>query len=679
MDGVIAAAMEDAKKRASSGGTTDVSETFTPPPQNKFESTIRKPRLADAPSLEATSSATLLDTAPIAVGSGSVTARKKARTRKSHTETSSPLRDSGSSSLVPNTQDNLRDNSPALSSLSKKGSKLSVPLTTPPSNQQAMKERSPVGTQLGGGSTSSEDEDFAPKKRGALVSYPDDELDAFLHAPTHPSQRSVLEELPSDSEDEEVEVEREEMEMDEEDGAPRSKGFGHGQSKVTARAGSSSDNDSDSESVTADAFVKANQVGMENHMWRVKLIVDTQVKVSTQVMHVTTSTDVVPPASSTPDSPEPHMTPISNLKSAGQALDFFNDHVLDKPDPIENDSSHPTPPNDLPGDTEDPVEDADTTSTPKPGLVQRMKGRNKTASPAVARKNSVGSKPTQSSLTSPTNSMLPPPTPSRGPKGDLTFGQPLGQSTPAVPNVSRKKQPVSQTTVPETPAHSTWTTLRTEQSTQSMDDRAMVDELISSPTDNVAKIPKATPARKPQSLGSTKQTPLFLPGTSQYPIPSSDLPAAEESSSEEDEVKEEKGLVPPSQRVLRSSVRNNKTNVPYPGSPSEESEEEAAVPLSPRAIHLSVKKNKTITPYRSLSVLASQRGIFPPTPVEPVGPTPIKKLQANPGEDDDDDEEDSGVSDSDSDSPPPSHIPKGRRAGTGSGSRGKRSQLAMWS
>lgn len=266
MDGVIAAAMEDAKKRASSGGTTDVSENFTPPPQNKFESTIRKSRLADASSLEAASSATLLDTVPITAGSGSAIARKKVRTSKSHAEASPYLRNRGSSSLVPSVQDNLRDNSPALSSLSKKGGKPSVPLTAPPPNQRAMKKPSPVETLLGEASTSSEDEDSTPKKKPAAVSDPDDELDVFLHAPTHPSQKSVLEELPSGSDDEEEEVEREDMEIDEEDGASKSKGSGHGQLKVMARTASSSDDDSDSESVTADALVKANQVGTVNYM-----------------------------------------------------------------------------------------------------------------------------------------------------------------------------------------------------------------------------------------------------------------------------------------------------------------------------------------------------------------------------------------------------------------------------
>jgi len=357
-----------------------------------------------------------------------------------------------------------------------------------------------------------------------------------------------------------------------------------------------------------------------------------------------TSTNVIPPASSTSGSPEPHMTSISNLKSAGQALNFFNEHVLDKPDPIEDDASHVKPPDDLPGDTDDPIENADTISTPRPNLIRQMRGRNKTADPVAARKPGAGSKTTQSSLTSPANSMLPPPTPSRDLKSDLTFGQPLDQSTPAAPNVSRKKQLVSQTTVPEIPAHTTWATLpRREQSTQSVDDSAMVDELISSPTESAAKQPKATPVKNPPSSGPIKHTPLFLPGTSQYPIPSSDLPAAEESSLEEEE-EEEEVIVPPSSRVHRSNTT----------------------------------QNRTTTPYRSLSVLASQRSIFPSTPIEPVEPAPVNKLQVKLGseDDDDDDEEDSGVSDSDS--PPPSHIPKGRRAGAGNGDRVKRSQLAMF-
>ena len=355
----------------------------------------------------------------------------------------------------------------------------------------------------------------------------------------------------------------------------------------------------------------------------------------------------------TSDSPEPHITPISNLKSAGQALSFFNEHVLDKPDPIENDPSHNMPLDGLPEDAEDLIENIDTTSTPKPSLVQQMKGRRKTASPAVARRSGAGPKATQSSLTSPPNSMLPPPAPSPGIKCDLTFSQPLGQSTPAVPSMSRKKQLISQTTVPETPAHSTWTTLsRREPSPQSVDDPGMVDELISSPTESaakLAKLAKATPLKEPVSSGTTNRTPLFLPGTSQYPIPSSDLPAAEKSSSEEEEEEEE-----------------------------EEDKEKIIVPTSPRMLRSNAVKNKTTTPYRSLSVLASQRSIFPSTPIEPVGPTPANKSQTKP--ESDDEEEDSGVSDTDSDSPPPSHIPRGRRAGARNSGRGKKKgQLTLWS
>jgi len=360
------------------------------------------------------------------------------------------------------------------------------------------------------------------------------------------------------------------------------------------------------------------------------------------------SVNVVASTSPTSDSAEPHMTPISNLKSAGQALSFFNGHVLDKPDPIENDPSHGMPLNDLPEDVEDPIENADTTSTPRPSLTQQTKGRNKTASPIAARRSGMGVKGTQRSLTSPPNSMLPPPTTSRGIKGDFTFSQPLDQSTPAASSVLRKKQ---QTTVPETPSNSAWTTLpRRELSTQSMDDSALVDELISSPTETAGRLPKATPAKKPVSSRSTNQTPLFLPGTSQYPIPSSDLPTAEKSSSEESEEESEeevKVIVPPSSRVLRSRTPN---------------------PTS-----------RKTTPYRSLSLLASQRSIFPSTPIEPVARAPANKSRAKPESDDEEDEEDSGVSDSDSDSPPPSHIPKGRRAGAGSSNRGKkRGQLTMF-
>ena len=263
MNGVIAAAMEDAKKRAStSGTTTDVSESFTPPPQNKSESTVRKPRLVDAPSLEPASSTTLLDITapePTSVGPDSISSRTKARTRKSREKALPFLKDD--STQVSSDHRSIGDDSPVLPSLIKNGDKLSTPLTAPPPNQKAVKKFSPAGTQPEEESTSSEGEDSAtPKKKLAPVSDPDDELDAFLHAPTHPSQKSVLEELPSDSEDEDEEEEREDMEVDEEDEAPRSKLSGHAQLKVMARVGSSSD-DSDSDSVAADALVKADRVG----------------------------------------------------------------------------------------------------------------------------------------------------------------------------------------------------------------------------------------------------------------------------------------------------------------------------------------------------------------------------------------------------------------------------------
>lgn len=339
------------------------------------------------------------------------------------------------------------------------------------------------------------------------------------------------------------------------------------------------------------------------------------------------------------------MTPISNLKSAGQALNFFNEHVLDEPDPIENDSPHAVLPGGLSEDAEDPIQNVDTASTPRPKLAQRAKGRDKTA---VARKSDVSFKEAQNSITCPLNSMLPPPTPLRGVKGDLILSQPIDQSTPAIPVTLRKRQLLSQTSIPQTPARISWTALSLgERFTQSTDDPIMVDELISSP--GASKRPKLTPMKKPVSSASTRQTPLFLPGTSQYPIPSSDLPVPEESSSEESEDDKEKATAPSSQRVLRSSA----------------------------------SKNKATTPYRRLSALASERGIFPPTPIGPVGPTPAaNKSQTGLGSDDDDDddeeeEEDSGVSDSNSGSQPPSHIPKDRRAGNGS-RRKKRSQLMFF-
>ena len=286
MDGVIAAAMEDAKKRAStSGTTTDVSENFTPPPQNKSESTARKPKLADTSSLEPTSSTTLLDAivpAMKTVDSDSVTAPKKARVRKSHPGVLPSLKDSDSAPLASNAHHSLHDDPPVLPPSLKIGYRLSdlprsrserpatispvsatrARLSAPPPSQGAVNKSSPAETQPEE-SASEEDEDSAtPKKKPAPVSDPDDELDAFLHAPTHPSQRSVLEDLPSDSEDDEEEVEREDMEMDEEDEGPKSKWSGHGQLKVMGRTRSSSDDDSDPESVVSDVLVKADQVGM---------------------------------------------------------------------------------------------------------------------------------------------------------------------------------------------------------------------------------------------------------------------------------------------------------------------------------------------------------------------------------------------------------------------------------
>jgi hypothetical protein len=264
MDMVIAAGLEEERKFASSGRTTDVSENFTPPPQNKSESTARKPRVADASSLEATSSATLLDAAPITVNSDSVTARKNVKTGKSRPQPSPSQRDNDSSSLVSSAHHSYVGDSPALQSLIKNGDKPGTLLTAPPPNQKAMKKVLLAKTQPEEESTSSGDEDSTPKTKPPPLSDPDDELDVFLHATTHQSQKSVLELLPIDSEDEEEEVEREDMELDEEDEVPNLKGFGHGHSM--ARAGSSDDDDSDSESVDTNALVKANQVGIAHCM-----------------------------------------------------------------------------------------------------------------------------------------------------------------------------------------------------------------------------------------------------------------------------------------------------------------------------------------------------------------------------------------------------------------------------
>ena len=667
MDGVIAAAMLDAKSRTSTSGTsTDVSENLTPPPEKKSEPMVRKPMLADASSLEAASSATLLDAfAPAhkTVNSDSATGRGKATARKPPAKGSQPPKKSDNSSVVSNVHGRLGDGSLPPSSSLKNGVKLSIPLTSPPPNQKVMQKNPHTNPQPEEESTSEDGDSDTPKKKPAPISDPNDELDAFLHAPANPSQKSVLEGLPSDSEGEEEEAEREDLEVDEEDDAKKSKGTGHGESKVVARTESSSDGDSDSESVATDALMDANQVGVVDYVCRVKLIIEVQAKVDPQVMHVpetrsivpssdleeeeeplsqpnkstNTSTDVVSPV---PSSTGPHVTPISNLKSVGRALTFFNEKILDQPDPI--DSPYSIPLEELPEDTEDPIQNADTTSTPKPKLPQRAKGHGKTA---VVQKSDVGPKGIQSSLISCQNSMLPPPTPSQEVKTGLMLSQPIDQSTPANLTALRKRRPTSQTAVLKTPARSTWTTLpQGERSTRSAGDPAMVDELISSPVEGTSKRSKGTPVKKPASSASVKRTPLFLPGTSQYPIPSSDLPAAEESSSEEeDEEEEKKVIVPPPQRVLRSSV----------------------------------DKNKATTPYRSLSALASQRSIFPSTP---IGPAPAAdKSQARPRyEEEEEEEEDSGVSESDS--PPPSHIPKGRRAGVGNDGRGKRrSQLAMWS
>jgi hypothetical protein len=287
MDEVIATAMKDAKKRASTTGTTtDVSENSTPPPQNKPKPAVRKPRLPDASSLEPASSATLLDTAapaPTTVGSDSVAAHKKGRTKKSHAEGSPFLRRSDTSSVVSDIHHTLDDDSPALSPLLRNGGKptdpdgsrskrppmsslvstASAPPIPPPPNQKAIKKPSLPKAQPEEES-SSEDDSPTPKKKLAPISDPDDELDAFLHAPTHPSQRSVLEALLSDSEEEEEEAEREDMEVDEEDEPLTSKW--PGRVKAMARVGSSPDDDSDFESVTSNAPVKAGQVGTTSYL-----------------------------------------------------------------------------------------------------------------------------------------------------------------------------------------------------------------------------------------------------------------------------------------------------------------------------------------------------------------------------------------------------------------------------
>jgi len=270
MDGVIAAAM---KRGSTAGTTTDVSENFTPPPRNNSESTVGKSRPANASSLEPASSTTLLDTtapAPRAVDSDAIAVRKRVGPMKSHIEVSPFLKDGDDSSLASNVHPDSDEDPPASRPLLKSGAKPSALPTATPPIQKAMKDL-PAKAQPEESASSEDGDSATPEKKPAPVSNPDDELDAFLYAPMHPSQKSVLEELPSDSEDEEEEAEREDMEVDEEDEVHGSKRFGRGQSKVIARAGSSSDN-SDSESVAADTLVKADQVSTTSYVSPVKLI-----------------------------------------------------------------------------------------------------------------------------------------------------------------------------------------------------------------------------------------------------------------------------------------------------------------------------------------------------------------------------------------------------------------------
>lgn len=270
MDGVIAAAMLDAKSRTStSGTTTDVSDNLAPPPQKKTESMVRKPRLADVSMLEAASLTTALDaSAPIQkiADSDSVIGRMKANTRKPRAEGSQSLKRIGNSVLVSNVHNRLDEGFPPPSSLPKNGTKSDTPAVAPHSLLKAQSEEE----------SDSEDHDLStPKKQPAPVSNPEDELDAFLHAPTDPSQKSILEGLPSDSEEEEEEAEREDIEVDEEDDGAKSKGTWRERLKAMARAESSSNSDSGSESVAPDALVNANQVCMASCVRYVKLIVET--------------------------------------------------------------------------------------------------------------------------------------------------------------------------------------------------------------------------------------------------------------------------------------------------------------------------------------------------------------------------------------------------------------------
>lgn len=278
MDGVIAAAMLDAKTRtSSSGATTDVSENLTPPPQKKTKPIARKSRLVDASSLGAASSTTLLDAfvpAQKAVDSDSATGRKKARTRKSHAKELQPLKKSDNSTLVLSSHNRIDSDSPPPLPSSKSGADSSIPLAAPPSNQKGIQKPSRVGARPEGESTSEDEDSDTPKKKPVPISDPDDELDAFLQAPANPSQKSVLEDLPSHSESEEDDMEREDIEVDEEDDVPKSKGTGHGQLIAIARPEGSSGSGSDSESVAPDVLVNAKQVGVASYVFCAKLIVE---------------------------------------------------------------------------------------------------------------------------------------------------------------------------------------------------------------------------------------------------------------------------------------------------------------------------------------------------------------------------------------------------------------------
>lgn len=352
---------------------------------------------------------------------------------------------------------------------------------------------------------------------------------------------------------------------------------------------------------------------------------------------------------------------ISELQATKSVLNYLVAQLPEKQDPIEpsDDGSLQYPRSSV--EPIDPIQDDDTDalSPPSgsfpiqstPALFKRMKDRNGSAAslketpvlfPALKIPEGTPMRSAEQIQPHTPREMRPPPTPPWQSGEDIEASKKKSKKAKMIPSLPQRRgtKPSGLTPVLIKPL-SAWTSL-TQTQTQSpiaLAESSMVDELRSSPGDDAAAQEVPLPAVKTQENQSSPMQSLFLAGTSQYPIPKSQLPSEDDADAEK----------------AKSS--------------SSESENEAkkkATGQLQRARSFSSGAGATFH-YRGLRDIASQTSVFASPLVTPVITSfpPRPNGKPNPfGDNNEEEEEDSSSSDSDSDDADKSHIPKGRRAGS---------------